>query len=108
MTGICAYFKCASAHLNTPMCYVVLCVQRFIKIAPTKDELLETIPKFRISIPFCRLVSSFSSGGRAVWLDIKHLLAMSAVRGWMCLMPLFNLSTGDEDGSVFQGSWEQP
>lgn len=37
MMGICAYFKCASAHLNTPMCYVVLCIQCFIKIAPTKD-----------------------------------------------------------------------
>lgn len=37
MMGICAYFKCANAHLNTPMCYVVLCVQCFIKIAPTKD-----------------------------------------------------------------------
>lgn len=62
MMGICAYFKCASAHLNTPMCYVVLCIQCFIKIAPTNDQLLETIPKFQISIPFCRLVLSFSSG----------------------------------------------
>lgn len=47
-------------------------------------------------------------GERAVWSDIKHLLARSEVRGWMCLMPLFNLPTGAEDGSVFQGSWEQP
>lgn len=26
----------------------------------------------------------------------------------MCLMPLFNLSSSAEDGSVFQGTWEHP
>lgn len=36
MMDICVYLKCANAYLNTPTCYIVICIRSFIKIAATK------------------------------------------------------------------------
>lgn len=57
MMGICVYLKCAKAHLNTPMCYIVICIQSTIKIVTAKGEL----PKKKKKIPNSELPKSWSA-----------------------------------------------